>query len=229
MSKLAWTCALGVVLAAHVAAGQTVAADSPAPLTSPGDADATATLVKIVDATRSNGLPVDPILAKVRYALVVHAAPARIVATARDMAARLEVAREALAPHPTANDIAAGEAALHYVPRDILTRVRTAAPRDSSVAVPLGVLTQLVSNGVSVKRAADIVTSLMKHGASGQQLASLSNDVNSDVQRGGRPDDALEVRMRGLTAALAPANAAAVAADIAVTAGTNPAPHKPRP
>jgi hypothetical protein len=218
---------IAMILAVRTAAGQS-AASSAAPAL-PGDGEASAALAKIVVATRDKGLPVDPILAKVRYALVVHAPPGRIVATARDMAARLEVARDALAPHPSANDIAAGEAALNYVPRDVLTRVRTATPRDSSVAVPLGVLTQLVSNGVSVKRAAEIVTSLIKHGASGQQLASLSNDVNSDVQRGGRPDDALDVRMRGLTAALAPAGAAAVAADILNTMGSHPVPGKPRP
>lgn len=229
MSKYSLMLVAGMLFAAQAAAAQTVGRDVSPML--PGDRDATAALAKIVDATRSKGLPVDPILAKVRYALVVHAPPARIVATARDMAARLEVAREALAPHPSANDIAAGEAALNYVPRTVLTRVRTASPKDSSVAVPLGVLTQLVSNGISAKYAVEIVTSLMKRGATGQLLASLSNDVNSDVQRGIRPNDALDVRMRGLTAALAPAGATAAVADapgIALTAGNHP-PGKPRP
>ncbi|HEY4217982.1 MAG TPA: hypothetical protein VGM67_12645 [Gemmatimonadaceae bacterium] len=228
MSKYSLLLVAGFLVATRAAAQS----NAPAGVTIAGDREASAALASIVETTRSKGLPIDPILAKVRYALVVRPqpAPARIVASARDMAVRLEVARDALAPHPSANDIAAGEAALHYVPRDVLTRLRSASPRDSSVAVPLGVLTQLVSNGISVKRAADIVTSLVKHGVSGQLLAALSNDVNSDVQRGGRPDDALDVRLRGLTAALAPAGANAVAADIAITTGsTVPASGKPRP
>src|SRR5512144_2617933 len=78
-----------------------------------GDREASAELAKIVEATRVGGLPVDPILAKVRYAVLVAHAPApRIVAAARAIAARLEDARSALAPHPTPTDIAAGEDAL---------------------------------------------------------------------------------------------------------------------
>jgi hypothetical protein len=221
MSKYTFPLVVALCLFARAAFAQSSA---PAFATDPA---ASAELAKIVEATRAKGLPVDPILAEARYAITVHAQPSRIVAIARDMAARLEVAREALAPHPIPNDIRAGEEALHYVPRSVLTDVRRASPPDSSVAVPLGVLVQLVTGGQSVKRAAQMVTWLVSHGASGQQLASFSSDVNSDVQNGGRPDDALNVRMRGLSAVLAPAGASS---GLATAVGTMsaPAPVKPK-
>lgn len=191
------------------------------------DRDASAALAQIVESTRAKGLPVEPILAQSHRAINMHAQPARIVAIAREMAARLEIARDALAPHPIANDIMQGEAALAYkVPRDVLTAVRRASPPDSSVAVPLGALAQLVASGVPVKRASEIVTSFIKRGASGQQLASLSNDVNSNVQLGGHLDDALNVSMRALSAVLAPAAAGDQANGINTMSA--PAPFKPK-
>ncbi|MDB4878127.1 MAG: hypothetical protein JWM41_4573 [Gemmatimonadetes bacterium] len=209
----------GLCLAARVAAAQ-----EPTPVL-PGDRDASAELAKIIAATRAHHLPVDPILEKVQYAIVMRAPAARIVAAARAIAARLEIARDALAPRDYPADVAAGEGALSYnVPKVVLTTIRNASP-EPSVVVPLGALTQLVASGVSVTRASDIVTSLIRRGASGQQLASFSNDVNSDVRLGGRPDDALNVRMRGLTAALAPAGQAAVTQ--AITTGAAAPPKKP--
>ena len=52
----------------------------------PGDAEASAQLAKIVESTRQSGLPVEPILAKVQYALLVaHAPSSRIVSVAREV------------------------------------------------------------------------------------------------------------------------------------------------
>ncbi len=221
MSKCLFAVAVGLCLSSQAAFGQATV-----PVLA-GDATASAELAKIVAAAESKGLPVNPILAKARYAIVVHASPSRIVAVARDIAARLEVARDALQPRPNPIDIEQGEIALSYnVPRAVLTAMRRASPPESSLAVPLGALSQLVASGVSVKRASEIVTSLMKHGATGQQLASFSYDVDADVQRGGRPDDALTVRMRGLTAALAPVSAAT--ADAFSTGLAAPGPAKPK-
>ncbi len=215
------------LLFAVVLAGASRAAIGQTPVLA-GDREASAALAQIVETTRARGLPVEPILAQTHRAINMHAQPGRIVAIARDMAARLEIAREALAPHPIANDIMQGEAALAYkVPPDVLTAVRKASPPDSSVAVPLGALAQLVASGVSVQRASEIVTSFIRRGASGQQLASLSNDVNSNLQLGGRLDDALSVSMRALSAVLAPAAPGQQATDVG-TALAAPAPFKPK-
>jgi predicted FMN-binding regulatory protein PaiB len=167
------------------------------------DREASAELAKIVAATEQNGLPIHPILAKVRYAVIVAHAPApRIVAAARAVAARLEEARSALAPHPTPPDIMAGEAALlSGVSTKSLQEIRKLSA-NKPVVVPLGVLAQLVSSNVPEKSAAKYVTDLIKRGASVDQLATLGNDVNADVKLGTAATSALELRMNRLNAVL---------------------------
>ncbi|MEO7083978.1 MAG: hypothetical protein ABI442_11345 [Gemmatimonadaceae bacterium] len=189
----------------------------------PGDRDASEQITKIVEATRQNGLPVEPILTKVHYGVsTVHAAPARIVAAARAIASRLPVARDALAPGATPSDIAAGEDALsNGATRESLQAIR-AAVGDKPLAFPLGVLAQLVASGVPVQRAAETVVSFVKRGASQQQLADLGNNVNLDVASGAAAISALDARARGLNAVLAPLSAAATAAGIAASAPKKP-------
>jgi hypothetical protein len=185
------------------------------------DRDASAELAKIVAAAEQNGLPIDPILAKVRYAVMVAHAPApRIVAAAHAVAARLEDARKALAPHPTPTDISAGENALGSgVSRKSLEQIRKVSA-NRPVAVPLGVLAQLVASNVPEERAAKYVTDLIKRGATADQLVALGNDVNADIKLGSGAMSALELRMNRLNAVLgAPGAGADVAAPAALTSG----------
>src|SRR5678815_4041711 len=101
------------------------------------DREASAELAKIVATVRQNGLPLEPILAKVQYAVMVRSPAPRIVAAAHAVAARLEDARSALAPQPTATDIVAGENALWSgVSRKSLEEIRKVSP-NKPVAVPL--------------------------------------------------------------------------------------------
>ena len=167
------------------------------------DRAASAELAAIIVATQESGLPVEPIIAKIRYAvLVAHAPSTKIISTARAMAARLEEARKALAPHPTDPDIVAGEDALSsgVSPKSLQDVRKVSANRP--VAVPLGVLAQLVTSRVDEKRAAKIVTDLIKRGASGEQLVALGNEVNTDVAMGTQVNSALELRMNRLNAVL---------------------------
>jgi hypothetical protein len=195
-----------IVLLAALARGAWGQQDS---LMLPGDHDASTELAKIVSAVQGAGLPVDPIVGKVRYGLIVHASPQQIVASARALATRLVVAREALEPGPTPDDIASGASALEFgATKDHLRAVRKASG-DQPVSPPLGLLAQLLANRVDKKRAAQIVTDLIKHRVTPNQLATLGNDVNADVAGGARAMDALDIRLRGLTAVLAPAGAAA--------------------
>jgi hypothetical protein len=185
------------------------------------DREASAELAKIVAAAAQSGLPVDPILAKVRYAVMVAHAPApRILAAAHAVAARLEDARNALAPHPTPTDISAGENALGSgVSRKSLEQIRKVSA-NRPVAVPLGVLAQLVASNVPEERAAKYVTDLIKRGATSDQLVALGNDVNADIKLGSGAMSALELRMNRLNAVLgAPGASADVTAPAAVTSG----------
>jgi hypothetical protein len=195
--RAALTVLICIAAVARGAAGQDASA------LVPGDREASAELAKIIEATTMSGLPVDPILAKIRYAvLVAHASAPRIVAAARAIAARLEEARNALAPRADSMDIAAGAEALYCgVSRKALQNVRKAS-LNRPVAVPLGVLAQLVVSGVPETRASKYVTDLIKHGATTDQLLALGNDVNSDVAMGTRASNALELRMSRLNAVL---------------------------
>ena len=184
-------------------AARTAAAQDPAAIAGLDD-PTRAQVARIVESARSQGLPVDPILSKVKFALVVHAPSSRIVATAQAVATRLEAARAAVAPHGAPGEIAAGEEALSFdVPTDVLRRV-VQASANRSAAVPIGVLTQLVVSGVPAGKAGDIVTELIRRGASAAQLVALGNDVNADVQSGARAQESADIRMRGLTPLLAP-------------------------
>ena len=207
---------LGTAAAAHSAAAQDSAAMAGL------DRASAAQVARIVDVTRSRGLPVDPILSKVRFALVVHAPPAKIVATAQAVATRLEAARDVVAPHASPSDIAAGEEALSFdVPRDVLRKIVHASP-DRPVAVPIGVLTQLVVSGVPAAKAGDIVTELIKRGATPAQLVALGNDVNADVQSGAKAGESADIRMRGLTPLLAPTSAGTQGPAAGLQSGDHP-------
>jgi hypothetical protein len=180
-------------------------------------------LAQVVEATRAKGLPIEPILSKVRQGVIMHAPPARIVTAAQAVAARLEIARTALEPRATPADIAAGENALAIkgVTPDALTAIRAANPRES-VAVPVGVLAQLVASGIAPNRASEIVTTLVKRKASNAQLVSLGNNVNDDVTRGRSADASLNARLSALTPLLAPPGGNPIQALQAVPGGKRP-------
>ena len=85
----------------------------------------------------------------------------------------------------------------------ILKQMRQAAPR-RSIAVELGVLTELVARKVAPAKAAKMVLDLMARGATGAQLTALSNAVQSDVAAGLTPEAALDRHGRGIMSLLPP-------------------------
>lgn len=178
------------------------------------DRDVAAHLVRIVDSARVRGLPTEPIVAKISQGVLFRSPPDRIIGAAQSVVARLEEARIALAPKPTQSDIAAGENALGVdgVTKTALQAVRATSP-NRPVAVPLGLLAQLVASKVPVSRATKIVTDLIKRGATDQQLLALGNNVNADVVHGARAMASLDVRLQGLNAVLAPLGGTATSAD----------------
>src|SRR5207244_533012 len=132
----------------------------------------------------------------------------RIVAAAEAVSRRLSAARDALAPNPTDADIAAGQDALSIngVTVDMLQTIRAARP-NRPVAVPVGVMAQLVASGVKPADAAEIVRRLILGKASDRQLVAFGNDVNRDVASGDAPLKSLQVRLQPLGPVLAPVGA----------------------
>jgi hypothetical protein len=197
---------LYVALVVAVSAGMARAQDSVVALI--GDREVGAQLAKIVESTRAQGLPVEPILAKVHRGAMIHTPPRRILAAAAAVAARLPVARDALAPRSNTGDVIAAEDALSEgVNKEAIRAIREASP-EPSIAVPLGVLTELVASGTKLSRASSIVLTLIKRGASGQQLAAMEKTISEDVSSGLTAEQALELRMNGLSAVLAPGSPA---------------------
>jgi hypothetical protein len=192
-----------------------------------GDATTSREVSQIIEAAAAEGLPAGLILSKARFALAVRTPGPKIVETAKAMVARLVVARQAIAPHKQEGDLAGAEAALSYdVSPEILKRISSASPKQP-IAVPLGVLTQLVADKVPAERAGEIVTKLLRLGATTEQLAKLGNDVTADVKVAGYPAlDALKMRSNGLIPFLAPSPAAGAATDAAF-AGSSTGPKKP--
>ena len=180
------------------------------------DGETHALVLRTLDSARTRGLPTEPLVDKALEGATKKAAGPRIQAAVSTLLLRLEAARDALAPNPTPRDITAGADALAYgATREALKAMRAIRPNES-VAVPLGVLTQLIASGVPVGRATRVVAELLRRGARDEQLIALNEDVRSYVAAGASPEVALDVRTRGLNAVLPPPGAAAAAADASV-------------
>jgi hypothetical protein len=177
------------------------------------DGETQTVVLRTIDSARTRGLPMEPLVDKALEGATKRATGPRIQAAVSSLLGRLEAARDALAPNPTPRDITAGADALAYgATREALKTMRAMRPNES-VAVPLGVLTQLVASGVPVGRATRVVADLLRRGARDEQLIPLNDDVRSYVAAGASPEVALDVRTRGLNAVLPPPGAAGVAGD----------------
>lgn len=170
-------------------------------------------------AARAVGLPEGLLIAKANEGIAKRATPKRITDAVAALGKRLQVARAQLAPNPSEDEIAAGADALYVgVPAPMLKKMRAAWP-NRSLALPLGVLTELVAKGLPADRAAQVVTDLMARGATNVQLYALAQSVQGDVAAGWAPEAALDLRARGVMSLLPPVPAA--------SAFANPNPRRP--
>jgi hypothetical protein len=161
-------------------------------------------LEPVLDRARDRGLPIDALTTKAAEGALRGVPSSRIVAAVRALEERLTTAKLALGPSTLDGDIVAGADALSVgASADILRAVRKRRP-DASVAVPLGVLAQLVLQGVSTDRAASIVLQLLDHGATSEQLVALRNAVNRDILAGMPASRALDAQAAHVLAALGP-------------------------
>lgn len=194
-----------------------------------GATDETAAQVaEIAAAAKSRGLPANAVINEARFAALNGVNGGKIVVAARTVAQRLDSARALLQPDPSAGDIEAGAEALKYgIPADVLRQIRKASK--GSVAVPIGVLTQLVSEptNMTVKSAAKIVLQLVKRGANTEMIAKLGNDVAGDVALGISSDQSLAFHLNALQPLLGPMPGSQSAADALSGSATPPSRKKP--
>ena len=174
--------------------GSALGAQGPAGL----DSATLTAIAPVIERARAQRLPVDLLYARARQGQVGRLPAARIELAVRKLAERLETANDALAPNATVEELrGAADALLNGVPRETLREMRRAA-RDASLAVPLGVLTQLVARGVPVEQASVRVVDMLQRGASSTHFIALDARVREDVLAGKRPDESLDLRLKGI-------------------------------
>ncbi len=203
MSTTAITAATLIVAIAGARAG----AQQETRLTAIHD-DATRTVViEQLTLAKESGLPSDamePLMTKALEGVAKKKSTENIRAAMNALQKRLRKANELLAPSPTVEELSAGADALSVgVPEKTLKLMRQAAPR-RSIAVELGVLTELVARNVPAAKASKMVLDLMARGATGAQLTALNSAVQSDVAAGLTPEAALDRHGSGIMSLLPP-------------------------
>jgi hypothetical protein len=170
--------------------------------------DATRTVViEQLSRAKESGLPagaMEPLVAKALEGVAKNAS-SKSIRTAMDLLQkRLRKANDLLAPSPSVDELSAGADALYVgVPEKTLKQMRQAAPR-RSIAVELGVLTELVARNVPPAKASKMILDLMAHGATGAQLTAMNSAVQNDVAAGLPPEAALDRHGRGIMSLLPP-------------------------
>jgi hypothetical protein len=211
--RMRWTLSVAVLIAARAASGQA----------SQGlDSATAAAIAPIVEQARAANLPVALLYAKAREGQVQHVPLAKIEAVVRTLADRMRTANDALRPGASEQELhAAADAIKSGVPPETLSAMRKAGG-DGSLAVPIGVLTQLIARGVPVERASMEVVALLQKGAVAKHFIALEESVRQDVLAGRRPDESLDLRLKGIIPNL-PQSANADAAGL-----TTSSPRRPR-
>jgi hypothetical protein len=207
MTRIRRLVAVTIVAFSLAAAASAVRAQGPAGL----DSATMTAIAPIVERARASGLPLELLYTRARQGQVQRLPVVRIEVAVRNYAERLATAHEALAPNATTPELKAGVDALQTgVPRETLSEMRRVV-KDGSLAVPLGILTTLVARGVSVEKASVQIVDLLQRGASPAHFIALDDRVRADVLAGKRPDEALDLRLKGIFPNLPqPVNADAV-------------------
>ncbi|MDB4917623.1 MAG: hypothetical protein JWM95_5267 [Gemmatimonadetes bacterium] len=164
------------------------------------DSTTQAAVAREVSRARDRGIPVEPLLAKVREGRLKRAPGSSIRAAVAKLAVRLDSARAALGAESTNEELVAGADALAAGAGETSLRsLRSASARQ--IAAPLGTLAQLVASGVKPARAVEMIVALIHRNATPSQVLALGNLVEADVASGLKPDESAAIRLRGIEAA----------------------------
>jgi len=164
------------------------------------DSATQAAVVRELGRARTRGLPIQPLVAKVREGQIKRAAPERIRVAVAALSVRLDSARSALGPASRDAEIVAGADAIAAgVDQSSLRAVRAASgARD--LAAPLGALAQLVASGVGNRRATQMILELLKKDAGPRELLAFGMDVEKDVGAGVPAEESALFRLRAIEA-----------------------------
>jgi hypothetical protein len=198
----------------------------------PGELDSatSAAVAKEIARAKDRGLPVEPLVAKVREGRLKRAAGPRIRTAVMKLAERLDSARAALGAQSSTEELVAGADAIAAgAGESSLRTLRAASPKP--IAVPIGTLAQLVASGVSPQRAVEMIITLIRKNASPAVVLALGNLVEADVASGLRAEESAIFRLRGIegslgTSADALANTPTSGMNSGVPPKTTPAPKR---
>lgn len=165
------------------------------------DSATRAVLGRAISRARDRGLPVEPLVAKVREGRLKRAPASRISAAVERLSERLSAAREALGANSSPEELTAGADAIAAGAKGTsLREVRAATTQ--SVTAPIGALAQLLASGVGEAKAVDMVVRLLRRNATPALLVALGNQVEADVATGLSPNASAAFRLRALEGVL---------------------------
>ncbi len=195
----------GTTVAVFVAlTGARLGAQQETRLASIRDAATRGVVAEQLTMAKENGIPGEPLLSKALEGIAKNASTKSIRAAMDALQKRLRRANDLLKPWISVDELSAGADALSvHVSERTLKLMRQAAPH-RSIAVELGVLTELVARNVPVKKASQMVLDLMARGATSAQLTALNSAVQNDVVAGLTPEAALERHGQGTLSLLPP-------------------------
>lgn len=150
----------------------------------------------VVDSARRAQLPVEPLIDKALEGARKRAPAPRIVAAVTALSDRLRVARAALGGNAESDLIAGAVALQASVGPHALADLREARP-GRPLAVPLVVLSDLVTRGVPADTAIALVLLVARAELSDDAFLDLQRSVQNDVRAGANPATAAAVRARG--------------------------------
>jgi hypothetical protein len=184
--------------------GASLGAQQDAQVTAIRDDATRSVVMEQLTIAKERGVPSEPLLSKALEGVAKNATSSTIRAAMSMLQKRLAKAHDLLGPSATVDELSAGADALSVgVPDKTLKLMREAAPR-RSIALEIGVLTELVARHVAPKKASQMILDLMARGATGAQLTALNAAVQSDVAAGLTPEAALERHGRGILSLLPP-------------------------
>jgi hypothetical protein len=162
------------------------------------DSATQAAVVRELARARTRGLPVQPLVAKVREGQIKRAAPERIRVAVAALSARLDSARSALGPASREAEIVAGADAIGAGVDQASLRTVRAASGARDLAAPLGALAQLVASGVGTRRATQMIVELLRRDAGPRELLAFGMDVEKDVGAGVPAEESAVFRLRAI-------------------------------
>lgn len=191
------------------------------------DSATQAAVAREIARARERGLPVEPLVAKVHEGTLKRAPGLLIRSAVERLALRLNLARAALGPASSVDELIAGADAL-AAGADAASLRTLRATTTRPIAAPIGTLAQLLLSGVKEGKAVEMIVALLRRNATPAQVLALGSMVESDVASGLRPDESAAFRLRGIEGSLGMGDKVEISAPTLGTgSGTPGAPVKP--